>query len=175
MRERPIEYCYWVADNLLAGEYPGDIDEDKAKAKVESLLRAGVSVFIDLTEDGEHSAYTRGRPLVPYAHLAESAEHLRFAIPDGRAPESGAFTTAILDAIDRHIEEGHGVYVHCLGGVGRTGTVVGCWLSRHGHPGSHALERLGQLWQQNPKSLDRDSPERSAQVRYVRSWREPGE
>ena len=31
------------------------------------------------------------------------------------------------------------VYVHCWGGIGRTGTVVGCWLVRHGMTGDEAL------------------------------------
>ena len=31
------------------------------------------------------------------------------------------------------------MYLHCWGGVGRTGTVVGCWLVRHGRTGDEAL------------------------------------
>lgn len=31
------------------------------------------------------------------------------------------------------------VYLHCWGGIGRTGTIVGCWLARNGFPGKAAL------------------------------------
>ena len=39
----------------------------------------------------------------------------------------------ILDAIDDIFLKVKFPYIHCWGGIGRTGTVVGCWLIRHGH------------------------------------------
>ena len=84
-----------------------------------------------------------------------------------------ALTTAALDAIDRHIAEGRTVYVHCFGGVGRTGVIVGCWLVRHGRTGDEALERLAELWRDCPKSSRHPrSPQMPEQVDYVRNWRE---
>ena len=63
------------------------------------------------------------------------------------------------------------MYVHCWGGVGRTGTIIGCWLSRHHKPGQAALDRLTELWQSNPKSGWKPrSPENAEQERYVREW-----
>ena len=64
------------------------------------------------------------------------------------------------------------VYVHCWGGVGRTGTIIGCWLARHYEPGHAALGRLTELWQDNPKSRTRRSPETTDQVWYVLEWNE---
>ncbi len=174
MKERPIEYCYWVTDNLLAGEYPGDLDEQKAREKVASLLDAGVSIFIDLTEGENERAFIRGSKLRPYADLAGQAAHLQFPIQDMGVPESPELTKEILDSIDRNIANGCTVYVHCLGGVGRTGTIIGCWLSRHnGYDGNAALRGLRELWKENPKSQSRSTPERDHQVDYVCNWREP--
>lgn len=79
---------------------------------------------------------------------------------------------SILDAIDAQISNGRPVYLHCWGGVGRTGTIVGCWLARHGYAGNAALERLRELWSACPKSADRVSPEKLCQQRYVRDWQE---
>ena len=59
------------------------------------------------------------------------AKRLAFPIPDISIPADPNQMIAILDAIDAALFEGHGVYIHCWGGVGRTGTVVVCWLKRH--------------------------------------------
>ena len=161
---RPIEMCYWVVPGkLLAGEYPRNIDEESSVQKMSALKDAGVSAFIDLTEPDEG--------LKPYTNLLEEQTHERFPIRDLGVPESEQITDDILDAIDSHLEAGHVVYVHCWGGVGRTGTVVGCWLSRHYESGQAALDRLRGLWQSNPKSrMKLRSPETYAQECYVREW-----
>jgi hypothetical protein len=171
MVSRPIKNCYWVAPGkLLAGEYPIDLEEKTSQAKMSSLIDAGVSVFIDLTEKNEMAWES---PLRSYASLLGPARHQRFAIRDRSIPETPEHTTAILDAIDLHIGEGSTVYVHCWGGVGRTGTIVGCWLARRGHEGRDALDRLNQLWQCCPKSEVRTAPETHEQAQYILNWREP--
>ena len=150
MTERPIENCYWVVPGkVLAGEYPRDLNN--AVSKLARLTGAGVTTFIDLTDD---------RELKPYARLLEGqASHRRFPIRDMSTPHSPELTSAALDAIDDHIRNGEGVaYVHCWGGTGRTGTIVGCWLVRHGRTGEAALARLAELWKTNPKSSRRPVP-----------------
>ena len=159
----PIEMCYWVIPGkLLAGEYPRTPHEESSKEKLAALIGAGVSAFIDLTEDSE--------PLKPYAYLLHGPSHERFPIPDQRVPKTDALTKRALDAIDRHLDAGDTVYVHCWGGVGRTGTIIGCWLSRHHEPGQAALNRLQELWEKNPKSGWRRSPENKEQEEYIQSW-----
>ena len=173
MKERPIEFCYWVDERFLAGEYPGHLDEEKARAKIDALLNAGVSVFIDLTEGDKEHAFIRGNKLRPYESEIGGAVYLAFPIKDMGVPESHGFTERILNAIDEHIADGHTVYVHCLGGVGRTGTVVGCWLKRKKElSGEAALKRLNDLWELNPKSAWRKTPERKEQVEYILNWNE---
>jgi len=163
---RPIEHCYWVSPGkLLAGEYPGAFDPEVAKKRFQALKDCGVEAFIDLTEERD--------VLEPYADLVKPASYQRFGIRDVSTPESPEVTLAILDAIDEHIAAGRLVYVHCWGGVGRTGVVVGCWLSRHGMEHEAAVERLAALWKQCPKSASRKSPETSKQQRYIKSWMEP--
>lgn len=163
MNERPIEYCYWVADRFLAGEYPRTKTGQDVFDKLDSLQEYGVTLFVDLTEEGE---------LLPYANWLRSARYLRFPIPDSGVPRSSEQTKDILDVIDDQLNGGGSVYLHCWGGVGRTGTIVGCWLGRHGYTGEAALMRLAELWAENPKSHWRDSPENPWQVDYVRNWRE---
>lgn len=110
---QPIKNCYWaVPGKLLAGEYPINLDEKTSLAKLRCLKEGGVTAFIDLTEANEPA---RGAPLRPYSHLLDSASHRRFPIRDGSVPDSPAQMTAILDAIDRQINAGATVYVHCWG------------------------------------------------------------
>ena len=156
--------------SLLAGEYPRDADDATSQAKIDALVAAGVTAFIDLTTDRDG--------LAPYAqylakHRDRGVSHENFPIPDVSTPRDAEQTRAILDTIDAHRAAGKTVYVHCWGGVGRTGVIVGCWLARHGTPGAAAVQRLGELWQACPKSATRQSPETSAQVRYIETWVEP--
>ena len=165
MITQPIKHSYWVVPGkLLAGEYPRNVDEESSQAKIDALLSAGMANFIDLTEATEG--------LLPYAHMIGAASHQRFAIRDVSIPDSPEQTKEILDAIDRHLDEGRKVYVHCWGGVGRTGIIVGCWLARHGSGGNEALKKLRELWQSCPKSSLRMSPETRQQEQYILNWRE---
>lgn len=165
MTDQPIKYCYPVVPGrLLAGEYPRNKDEESSRQKISALVLSGVTAFIDLTEEDEG--------LSPYAELLDNASHQRFPIRDGSIPRSADVTVAILDAIDGHIQQDKLVYVHCWGGVGRTGLIVGCWLARHGLSGDAALARLRELWQQCPKSTLKKSPETTQQERYIVSWQE---
>jgi protein-tyrosine phosphatase len=161
MTRTPVDSSYWVKEHtLLAGEYPGSACRERAGAKVMALLDHGVEVFVDLTEEGE---------LESYADLVQPGAHLRFPIRDLSVPETLDEMVTILDTIDEHIRAGRLVYVHCRGGVGRTGVVVGCWLARR-LGGPAALSRLGELWSRCPTSRSRRSPETDEQRQFIRGW-----
>ena len=162
----PFPASYWAIPNrLLAGAYPGSFDKASTRAKLALIAAAGVTSFIDLTQPGE---------LPPYAHLLpDGATHTRFPIQDLSVPQSPAHMAAILDAIDHGLQRGDVIYIHCYAGVGRTGTVVGCWLARHGNIGESALAALSDLWQHCATSAHRQSPETRRQREYILDWREP--
>jgi protein-tyrosine phosphatase len=81
---------------------------------------------------------------------------------------------AILTEIDRGLKEGRTLYVHCWGGVGRTGTVVGCYLRQHGMNGEQSLEQLARWWSSVPKrSVHPQSPETAEQRRFIVEWDTP--
>jgi len=117
----------------------------------------------DLTEENEGLAH--------YAHLLGKTSYQRFPICDVSTPKSPKTTKAVLDAIDHHIRQGRIVYIHCWGGVGRTGVMVGCWLTRHGFKGQAALDQLQELWKNCPKSSKRRSPDTNEQAAYITGWR----
>lgn len=160
---------YWVIPGKFrAGEYPGSHNPEHTRQRLRALLDLGIRVFIDLTWDGE---------LEPYQELLRQeatergveAEHIRFPIAELGVP-GRATMRAILDSIDHSLAANKGVYVHCWFGLGRTGTVVGCYLVRHGITGPEALERLQYLRRETIKWW-RSSPETDEQCAMITSWR----
>ena len=75
----------------------------------------------------------------------------------------------ILDAIDDH--RSSGVYVHCHAGIGRTGTVAGCWLIRHGfETPATVLEGLASRRAVDGVTGRLPSPESGDQREMVLAW-----
>jgi predicted protein tyrosine phosphatase len=157
----PIPASYWVVHGrLLAGRYPGALAKEDAQTRLAAFHERGVTSFVDLTEEHE------GLP--PYdALLAKDVRFARRAIPDFGCP-SPEHMSETLDLIDAELERGEVVYVHCFGGRGRTGTVVGCWLVRHGASGEEALAKINTLREHVPGP----SPETEDQRQLVKAWSE---
>jgi len=120
---------------LIAGRHPCAWDPEDAEAEVRPLLGQGVTLFLDLTEDGELEPYAR--------HLPPRVRHMRMPIRDFSVPTPESLTST-LDEIDSELASGGLVYVHCWAGCGRTGVVVGCWLVRHGTAPDAALARIAE-------------------------------
>ena len=167
----PIPDSYWVEPgSLVAGEYPRNKDDASSPAKLRRLLEAGITLFLDLTEPGESGLKPYGQLLRgEAARLGGKACHRRFAIQD-MGTASPAIMTRILDEIDAAVGQGYVVYLHCYGGIGRTGTVVGCYLVRHGMTGDAALARIASLRAATPDGW-RVSPETNEQRQMVLGWR----
>lgn len=169
----PPPSAYWVVPGkLLAGAYPGHQTPAAHEKRIRDVLAAGVRVFLSLTEPDEKNR--QGEPFVPYDHLAcewePAAKCVRFPIRDNDVP-TGEEMIAILDAIDGFVDAGETVYVHCWGGVGRTGTVVACWMLRR-QMATHntVLAKLAELRRQDKERGHREAPESAVQREFVRSW-----
>lgn len=167
----PLPSSYIVpGTGLIAGEYPGSTDEAEAKSRLAALLDAGVHTFVDLTtpDDG----LTPYDPVLRRLPRGELAERIHMPIPDLRVCGDRQMRR-ILDAIDSALETGQTVYVHCWGGVGRTGTVIGCWLVRQGRSGQDALDEVAALYASMSEAKRRNSPhspETETQRRMVVRW-----
>ena len=160
--------CYWVEPGrLMAGEYPGDWSERTARKKLRALIESGVRTFVDLTEEGELESYDDWLAKEARAAGVDVAYH-RHSIRDLDVPTSEGMR-AILDLIESAIDADAPVYVHCWGGIGRTGTVVCCWLVERGLSGEQALVEIALLREGIRKRLIR-SPEMEGQQEFVRTW-----
>lgn len=157
-----------------AGEYPGAWNRHEAAGKLRALLREGIDHFIDLTEAGEGLEPYAGIAVQEAGRLGVEVAHERHPIVDLSVPTSRQEMADILDAIDAALDDGKNLYLHCWGGVGRTGTVVGCWLARRGRTGQGALAQVAEWWRGVRKVYRRPrSPETNEQCEYVLNWVEP--
>jgi protein-tyrosine phosphatase len=170
----PNPNTYWVKPGkLMAGEYPGHQRSAKARDRLREYLEAGVTYFLDLTVPGELRSYDRFL-YEESLSLGVTPLYQRLPIPDANVPRERVYMAEILDVIDLALANRHVVYVHCWGGVGRTGLVVGCYLVRHGLRGDQALAELAKIWRGVEKSAHYPfTPETPQQVGYIRAWTEP--
>lgn len=168
--KRPIPEAYWVeAGRLLAGEYPGQFSAEATRRRLDALLEAGFDTFIDLTRSDETFPYDRILLEEAALYQVEVVRH-RFPIGDFGLP-TPEIMKEILDTIDAALQNGRKIYLHCWGGIGRTGTTVGCYLVRRGMSGEEALRQLAEWWRTVPKSsIHPRSPETLDQVQFIRNW-----
>lgn len=178
MMKPPIPDSYVVPDTrLAAGEYPGSVPgtpPERATAKLEAFIDAGITAFIDLTDpdDGLDPYFPAFQSLASARGI--EAYHDQLTIRDMRVCDV-PHMRRVLDAIDAHLDAGRGVYVHCWGGIGRTGMVVGCWLVRHGKSADAALVEVDRLFRSMSAEKVRrhegwGSPQTNAQRAFVRGW-----
>jgi hypothetical protein len=172
----PFTRSYWVvSDQLIAGCYPGDRDPATARQKLGGLVRCGVGLIINLMHPDEHGH--DGEPFKDYRPMLEEIASKagrrvrceRLSIYDNDVP-TVAQMRKILDTIDRANAAGETVFVHCWGGKGRTGTVVGCYLARHKLAvGDAALRRVKELTQASSYDFG-PVPQTAEQCDFVRNW-----
>lgn len=192
---RPMPNSYWATPILLASEYPGDYDAEVATMKLKALLDVGTRDFYDLTELDELLPYDsvletilneKGWELqrsgeIPLANSQSPTSqpivvrHCRFPIPDRLTPETQTLLD-VLSALQDSKDRSRMAVVHCFGGIGRTGTVVGCWLVQAGYvtgseserPGEAALQLLARKWKGVEKKWRAPrTPENRRQVDFV--------
>ena len=142
---KPLAESYWVIPGqLLAGKHPGGKNLQDLERRLGPLLDAGFDAFFDLTETGEVPAYD--------GYLPPNVQHVRQPIKDHGVPRDGAHMAEVQASLAALLAQGRRVYVHCRAGIGRTGTVVACYLIEQGLAPEAALTQLNELWQGSDRS-----------------------
>ena len=140
--------------------YPGrvyrrDLDED-----LRALADAGVRVLALLVEDDELERW--GNPAIVELAAEHGVRVERWPMIDGTAPTTVAEMRDIIGSIDRAREAGD-VAVACMGGVGRTGTVVACALVSAGMTAADAIAEVRRV--RHPTAV-----ETAEQVAFVEAF-----
>ena len=191
--QKPFSACYWLKPGqLLAGELPSDIVYSEAIEKLKTLLNVGIKVVINLLSDEDLETYSQNRSyhrsevkgqklslfpdyrpgLIDLMGRSETqVECIHFPIKDMGTPTISQMKR-ILDLIDLSMSEGKAVYFHCYAGLGRTGTVAGCWLARHrSDTQEDVLQTLHQVRADQGLGNYGRSPETEAQRDFVYQWK----
>ena len=109
---RPDNFS-WLIENKLAGSaIPTSIDE------VQWAIEQGVKSIVTIREDPLDDDWVKD---VNYLHVSSN---------DMGVPEFADLTFAV-DFIHRRITNSEPVMVHCLAGMGRTGTLLACYLIKY--------------------------------------------
>ena len=168
----PFERSYWVIPGqLMAGEYPAAPDETESFRKLDGLIRAGIKTVINLTEG--HECNHNGIPLYDYAPFLTNhgIEVHRKPIRDVSVPAKDEMDV-IIELIDRSLKDNKPVYFHCWGGVGRTGTVLGCYLlHKNMADKENVFDRINYL-KRTTSISNRQSPETEEQRDFVLSYKQ---
>jgi atypical dual specificity phosphatase len=140
-----------VAPGVLGCAYP------RTERALAALSGSGVRLLVNLHER-PHDLDRLSRHGLREVHLTVKD----FAAPSPRQIERG------VDAIVGAFAAGEAAAVHCGGGLGRTGTLLACYLASS--EGLGAGEAIGRVRSFRPGSV-----ETLAQVQAVEAWaRRPG-
>jgi hypothetical protein len=149
---------YWVlaAPTPLAGmRFPGS-----TAFPWSSLKNAGFSAVVSL-----HPGHYDPSPLKIV--FAERLQDLVSGGPPSNEVDENAKIRRAVTATLAEWRSGQGVLVHCFGGRGRTGTVLGCVLRELGFAEAEVISYMDRVHKARGKS---GWPESRWQSELVRSW-----
>lgn len=148
---------------LLAGQYPGSRSLEIHAQKIEDLVNTGIDTIINLMELDELERFADYEE--PIRRFKPNIQIIHTPIRDMDIP-SEDFLLEIVNIIEENINLGKKVYVHCWGGHGRTGTVVGAWLIGRGKTALQSLEQIKGQRLLSPFG-DAPSPQTQSQINLL--------
>ncbi len=144
---------YWVIEGEIAGMamptasraylFLEDADtaaREEMMREIKELKRLGIGAVVTLTEE----------PLAGHLFEAAGLRYLHIPIPDMTAPTQSQIRE-FVEFSHRQIENDKAVVVHCMGGSGRTGTMIACYLISRGYAPASAIQAVRE---ENPSAIE---------------------
>ena len=129
---RPDKFS-WLIENKLAGSgIPTSIDE------IRWVIEQGIKSIVTVREEPLDDEWVKD---VKYLHVISN---------DMGVPKSNDLLAAV-DFIHKRLTHNEPVLVHCLAGLGRTGTVLACYLIKYQN--MSADEAMQKVREQRPGSI----------------------
>lgn len=119
-----------------------------------ALRGAGVDAVLCLLADDEFAHY--GVEGLMQAYRSAGLDALHQPIVDGRVPTHAELARALAH-IESHLAAGRKVLIHCVGGLGRAGTVAAAWLKRRGLSTSDAIATIRAT--RSPRAIETELQE----------------
>ncbi len=132
-------YVYWITKNVAGGPIPYD------ERDYEYLKSIGIRMIVSLVESWEYEAYSK----LSESEVVELLRRLevdlvRCPTMDGHAPDEESLLK-IVALLDENDKRGVKTYVHCVGGMGRTPTVLAAFLVYRGHSTEDAFRTVSEI------------------------------
>ena len=136
--KKPTNFS-WLIDEKLAGcGMPTTYDE------IDWVRKQGVKSIITMTENSLPQTWV------------ENIEYLHVPTEDLNAPDMDKIDDAV-DFIQEKINNNQPVMVHCAAGIGRTGTILACYLIKYKqYSASNAIKKVRE---ERPGSIQSERQE----------------
>lgn len=154
---------YWIE-----GPWPGRLaisprprGGEWLKDEIRSWSQSGIDVVVSLLTRDE----MKDLELNEEAELcrAHNISFISFSIEDLGVPASRSEALNLVSALERLLVEGHGIVIHCRGGIGRSGLLAASLLVSSGIEPEAAIGRVSD-------ARGFSVPETAQQVQWVRDF-----
>ena len=140
----PGNFSYVIPGQLAGCAQPGRYSD--LRSDLSGLGRQGIGAIVSLTE----------RPLDAVAARDFGFRMLHLPVPDFTAPTRGQVDRFVA-FVDGCLADGLAVVVHCGAGMGRTGTMLACYLVSRGELPADAIDTVRS---RRPGSIETPEQER---------------
>jgi atypical dual specificity phosphatase len=143
--KKPTNFSWLIQDKLAGSGMPNSISE------IDWIQKQGVKSIITMTETSLPESWVKN---VKYFHVPTQ---------DFSAPDLETLDEAV-DFIETRIKNSEPVLIHCAAGIGRTGTILACYLVKYQN--LSAKDAIQKVRKERPGSIQSESQEIAVSLYY---------